>query len=67
MTNKSMVKPDAAGDPRGAPVPNRDPLPPMPAEEGSPHPTTREEPGDSPQPNRQFGGPPRGGLTTRKE
>ncbi len=38
----------------------------MPAEEGSPHPTTTEEPGDSPQPNRQFGDEPIGGLTTRK-
>ncbi|GJD48817.1 hypothetical protein OPKNFCMD_1543 [Methylobacterium crusticola] len=67
MTNRNMVKPEAAADPRGAPAPNCDALPPMPAEEGSPHPVTSEEPGDSPQPNPQFGGPPRGGLTTRKD
>ena len=34
---------------------------------GNPHPTTTEEPGDSPRPNRQFGGEPIGGLTTRKD
>ncbi|TGD94671.1 hypothetical protein [Methylobacterium nonmethylotrophicum] len=67
MTNRTMVSREAAAHPETAPAPNRGTLPPMPAEEGSPHPTTTEEPGDSPQPNRQFGGEPKGGLTTRKE
>ncbi|KMO28266.1 hypothetical protein ACQVP2_22945 [Methylobacterium aquaticum] len=66
MTNKTMVSRDAAAQPETAPAPNRAALPPMPAEEGSPHPTTTEEPGDSPQPNHQFGDAPAGGLSTRK-
>ncbi|KMO32603.1 hypothetical protein VQ02_23070 [Methylobacterium variabile] len=67
MTNKSMVSREAAAHPETAPAPNGGALPPMPAEEGSPRPTTLEEPHDSPQPNPQFGGKPKGGLTTRKE
>ncbi|OAS20025.1 hypothetical protein [Methylobacterium platani] len=67
MTNKSMVSREAAAHPETAPTPNRDVTPPMPAEEGSPRLVTTEEPGDSPQPNRQFGDEPIGGLTTRKD
>ncbi|WP_288587578.1 hypothetical protein [uncultured Methylobacterium sp.] len=67
MTNRTMVTREAAAHPGTAPAPNRDAAPAMPAEEGSPRPTTTEEPGDSPQPNRQFGDEPVGGLTTRKE
>lgn len=48
MTNRHMVKPSASAKPVAA---NATPLPPMPAPEDSPRPTTREEPIDSPQPN----------------
>ncbi len=48
MTNRHMVKPEAAAKP---PAANDTPLPPMPAPEDSRTPTTREEPIDSPQPN----------------
>ncbi|GAB6845489.1 hypothetical protein HNR00_001487 [Methylorubrum rhodinum] len=54
MTNRHMVKPDAAAKPpgeSGPQQPNRHPLPPMPAPEDSRTPTVREEPIDSPQPN----------------
>lgn len=47
MTNRNMVRGPAAE----APKPNTDPLPPMPAPEGSAAPTTTQEPPDSPQPN----------------
>ncbi|KQT49263.1 hypothetical protein ASG52_09885 [Methylobacterium sp. Leaf456] len=48
MTNRHMVKPDAAAKPSAA---NRTQPPPMPAPEDSRTPTTQEEPIDSPQPN----------------
>ena len=67
MTNRDMVKPTAARTGE-APQPNRDPLPPMPATEGSPTPATEVEPPDSPQPNASAkrGAPAPGkiGLTT---
>ena len=67
MTNRDMVKPGAAGSGEG-PRPNRDPLPPMPATEDSPTPTTDREPPDSPGPNASAkrGAPAGGkiGLTT---
>ena len=51
MTNRAMVSGKAKTTGEGAPEPNTPPLPPMPADEGSPTPTTRAEPIDSPQPN----------------
>ncbi|MGC5778996.1 hypothetical protein [Methylobacterium sp. NFXW15] len=46
MTNRNMVNQDARKV-----EPNQAPLPPMPAPEDAAHPTTREDPIDSPQPN----------------
>ncbi|WP_194075142.1 hypothetical protein [Methylobacterium durans] len=53
MTNREMAKGAVGTGAKAAeaPEPNRQPLPPMPAPEDSPTPTTREEPIDSPQPN----------------
>ena len=51
MTNREMVSGAAKASTEAAPKPNTPPLPPMPADEGSATPTTREEPIDSPQPN----------------
>lgn len=77
MTNRDMVKPSllakSPGAPSGSglPEPNRTTLPPMPAPEDSPTPTTTEEPIDSPQPNssakREAPGPDRIGLSTRRD
>ncbi|RVU13958.1 hypothetical protein [Methylobacterium oryzihabitans] len=74
MTNPDMVKRAAAQGGPGAPSPNRQPTPPVPAAEGDAHPIAREEPEDSPTadrrvpaPNPQFRGPPKSGLSTRKD
>ncbi|MCJ2120115.1 hypothetical protein MKK65_26680 [Methylobacterium sp. J-001] len=68
MTNRNMVK---AGPGSGPAVePNTPPLPPMPAPEDSPTPTTREEPIDSPHlnasPKREAPGPGEHGLSTKR-
>ncbi|GJE60022.1 hypothetical protein MPOCJGCO_2131 [Methylobacterium trifolii] len=49
MTNRAMVTGPAEDD--NGQRPNTKPLPPMPAAEDSPTPTTDREPIDSPQPN----------------
>ncbi|MEH3144634.1 MAG: hypothetical protein PGN34_04650 [Methylobacterium frigidaeris] len=74
MTNSDMVKRAAAENAPGAPAPNRQPTPPVPAQEGAPGPIADEEPEDSPtagrrvpEPNPQFRGPPKDGLSTRKD
>ena len=68
MTNRAMVKGGVGTTP--AQRPNTPPLPPMPATEDGAHPTTREEPVDSPQPNasvdRAAPGPDKQGLATRR-
>ena len=68
MTNRNMVKEAADGVPE--PQPNTPPLPPMPAPEDSPTPTTREEPIDSPHlnasPKRAAPGPGEQGLSTKR-
>lgn len=65
MTNRAMVTPEAArGD---GPQPNRDPLPPMPAPEGTPALVTDREPVDSPHLNEEMQRPKSGGLTTQKD
>lgn len=68
MTNRDMVKP--APSDGSAQKPNRQPLPPMPADEDSRSPVTDREPVDSPQPNAsEKRGPPRPGeigLATRR-
>ncbi len=73
MTNRDMVKQDGAkpADPaRDAQTPRLQPLPPLPAEEDAAHPTTRDEPLDSPQANengvRSPPAPGEIGLTTRR-
>ncbi|MCJ2059305.1 hypothetical protein MKL09_22560 [Methylobacterium sp. J-048] len=68
MTNRNMVK---VGSGTGPVVgPNTPPLPPMPAPEDSPTPTTREEPVDSPHLNaslkRAAPGPGEQGLSTKR-
>ncbi|MCJ2092338.1 hypothetical protein MKK67_07500 [Methylobacterium sp. J-072] len=68
MTNRSMVKNAAGSEP--AVKPNTPPLPPMPAPEDSPTPTTREEPVDSPHLNaslkREAPAPGEQGLSTKR-
>ncbi|MCJ2072990.1 hypothetical protein MKK75_30060 [Methylobacterium sp. J-030] len=68
MTNRNMVK-DAAGG-TATPQPNTPPLPPMPAPEDSPTPTTRDEPIDSPHlnasPKRGAPEPGEQGLATKR-
>lgn len=65
MTNRNMVKEGAA-----MPQPNTPALPPMPAPEDSPTPTTREEPIDSPHLNtslkREAPKPGAQGLATKR-
>ena len=65
MTNSHMVKPSRGGKSELVrPTPNRDPLPLMPATEGSPDPVTDREPMDSPQPKPQLSPGKAHGLTT---
>ena len=68
MTNRDMVKGEAGAAP--AKTPNVTPLPPMPAPEDGDHPTTRQEPIDSPQPNasakRDAPSADKQGLATRR-
>ncbi|SDN92545.1 hypothetical protein SAMN05216360_112213 [Methylobacterium phyllostachyos] len=68
MTNRNMVKEAVDGAP--APQPNTPPLPPMPAPEDSPTPTTRAEPIDSPHlnasPKREAPRPGEQGLSTKR-
>ncbi|MDP4002027.1 hypothetical protein [Methylobacterium sp. NEAU K] len=66
MTNRNMVRDGAGPEVR----PNTPPLPPMPAPEGSPTPTTRDEPVDSPHLNaslkREVPAPGEQGLSTKR-
>ncbi|AYO85189.1 hypothetical protein WYO_5660 [Methylobacterium sp. GXF4] len=68
MTNRDMVKIRPGSAP--SVEPNTPPLPPMPAPEDSPTPTTREEPVDSPHLNaslkRPAPGPGEQGLSTKR-
>ena len=65
MTNSHMVKPVRRdGSDAMRPTPNTDPLPPMPATEGSAEPLTDQEPMDSPQPKPQLAPGKAHGLTT---
>ncbi|SFL17149.1 hypothetical protein [Methylobacterium pseudosasicola] len=68
MTNRNMVKTGPGSGPEVQP--NTPPLPPMPAPEDSPTPTTREEPVDSPHlnasPNRAAPSPGEHGLSTKR-
>lgn len=67
MTNRNMVKPDAAAKPSRA---QQAPSTPRPAPEDSRTPTTREEAIDSPQPNasakREPPAPGEIGLATKR-
>ena len=67
MTNRDMIKPDAAARPGTAPAPNCDASPPVPAPEDSPRPIAAQEPEDSPHPQPPFVTQRAGGLTTRKD
>lgn len=68
MTNRNMVKDTGGAAP--AVTPNTPPLPPMPAPEDAPRPTTREEPVDSPHLNaslkREAPAPGAQGLSTKR-
>lgn len=70
MTNREMVSGAIRDSAEAAPKPNKTALPPMPADEGSATPTTREEPIDSPQPNASAGREPpsaaKSGLATKR-
>ena len=71
MTNREMARGAVEADAARAPQPNKRALPPMPAPEDSPTPTTDAEPIDSPQPNasvkRDPPAPGRSGLATERE
>jgi hypothetical protein len=67
MTNPDMVKRGAAAQPAGAPAPNCDASPPVPAPEDSDRPIAPEEPEDSPHAQDILTTRREGGLTTRKD
>ncbi|ACA17160.1 hypothetical protein M446_2721 [Methylobacterium sp. 4-46] len=67
MTNPNMVQRRAATQPDTAPAPNCDAVPPVPAPEDSPTPTTDHDPEDSPHAQDLVVTRRAGGLTTRKE